>query len=387
VRAAGRTASEAVPVHVDLGPRSYDILVGEGLLATAADRLRPWLAHRRVIVVTDERVAGLHLDPFLVSLAASGVSHHVVVLPPGEQTKSFLHLQQLCERILALRIERSTLLVALGGGVIGDIVGFAAGILLRGLDFVQVPTTLLAQVDSSIGGKTGINTEQGKNLVGLFYQPRLVLADVGALGTLDARQKRAGYAEVVKYGLLGDVAFFEWLETNGEGVLAGDAGALRYAVATSCRAKAAIVAEDEREGGRRALLNLGHTFGHALEAETGFGDELMHGEAVAIGMVLAFELSARLGLAPAGDVQKVRRHLARAGLPIDLTVLAGQGARASRLLEHMRTDKKVRDGRLSFILARCIGQAFVCRDVEEDDVHAVLEASMARSRAGSTQHS
>ena len=376
-----------MPVHVDLGLRSYDILVGEGLLATAADRLRPWLAHRQVIVVTDERVAGLHLKVFLASLAASGVAHHIVVLPAGEQTKSFLHLQELCERILALRIERGTLLVALGGGVIGDIVGFAAGILLRGLDFVQVPTTLLAQVDSSIGGKTGINTEQGKNLVGLFHQPRLVLADVGALRTLDARQKRAGYAEVVKYGLLGDVAFFEWLETNGERVLAGDAGALRYAVATSCRAKAAIVAEDEREAGRRALLNLGHTFGHALEAETGFGDELMHGEAVAIGMVLAFELSARLGLAPAGDVQKVRRHLARAGLPIDLSVLAGHGALASRLLEHMRTDKKVREGRLSFILARGIGRAFACRDVEEDDVRAVLEASMARSRDGSPQHS
>ena len=387
MRVRAHTASaDATPVHVDLGPRSYDIFVGEGLLARAADLLRPLSPQRRVIVVTDERVAGLHLDGFLAPLAASGVIHHIVVLPPGEQTKTFAHLEELCERILDLRIERGTLLVALGGGVIGDIVGFAAGILLRGLDFVQVPTTLLAQVDSSVGGKTGINTKQGKNLVGLFHQPRLVLADVGTLWTLDARQMRAGYAEVVKYGVLGDAAFFDWLATNGERVLAGDAEALRYAVATACRAKAAIVVEDEREAGRRALLNLGHTFGHALEAETGFGSALMHGEAVAIGMVLAFELSARLALAPAGDVQKLRRHLARVGLPIDLTFLAGRGVSANRLLEHMRTDKKVRDGRLSFILARGIGRAFMCRNVEDDDVRAVLDASMARSRDGAPQH-
>jgi 3-dehydroquinate synthase len=376
-----------MPVHVDLGARSYDIFVGEGLLATAADFLRPLLAQQRVIVVTDERVAGLHLDPFATSLAASGIACHVVVLPPGEQTKDFAHLQKLCERILDLQVERNTLLLALGGGVIGDIVGFAAGILLRGLDFVQVPTSLLAQVDSSVGGKTGINTRQGKNLVGLFHQPRLVLADVGTLATLDVRQMRAGYAEVVKYGLLGDTSFFEWLEANGERVLAGDADALRYAVATSCRAKAAIVAEDEREAGRRASLNLGHTFGHALEAETGFGDTLLHGEAVAIGMVLAFELSARLGLAPAGDVQRVRRHLARVGLPIDLTCLAGLGASADGLLEHMRTDKKVRDGRLTFILARGIGRAFVCRDVKDDRVRALLDASLKQSRDSLPQHS
>jgi 3-dehydroquinate synthase len=388
VRARAQTASaDVMPVHVDLGPRSYDIFVGEGLLATAADFLRPLLAQQRVIVVTDERVAGLHLDPFATSLAASGIAYHVVVLPPGEQTKDFAHLQNLCERILDLQVERNTLLLALGGGVIGDIVGFAAGILLRGLDFVQVPTSLLAQVDSSVGGKTGINTRQGKNLVGLFHQPRLVLADVGTLATLDARQMRAGYAEVVKYGLLGDTSFFEWLEANGERVLAGDAEALRYAVATSCRAKAAIVAEDEREAGRRASLNLGHTFGHALEAETGFGDTLLHGEAVAIGMVLAFELSARLGLAPAGDVQRVRRHLARVGLPIDLTCLAGLDASADGLLEHMRTDKKVRDGRLTFILARGIGRAFVCRDVKDERVRALLNTSLKQSRDSLPQHS
>jgi 3-dehydroquinate synthase len=300
-------------------------------------------------------------------------------LPPGEPTKDFGHLRELCERTLSLGIERGTLLIALGGGVIGDLVGFAAGILLRGLDFVQVPTTLLAQVDSSVGGKTGINTPQGKNLVGLFHQPRLVLADVGVLKTLDARQTRAGYAEIVKYGLLGDHSFFAWLEANGERVLAGDPAALRHAVAASCRAKAAIVAEDEREGGSRALLNLGHTFGHALEAETGFGDALLHGEAVAIGTVLAFDLSACLGLAAATDARRIRQHFAIAGLPIDSRFLVGRGTSADRLLAHMRVDKKVRDGRLTFILARGIGQAFICRDVKDDDVRAVLEAWMAES--------
>jgi 3-dehydroquinate synthase len=367
-------------VRVHLGPRSYDIVIGEALLARAGGLILPLCAQRRVIVVSDEQVATLRLDSLAASLAAAGIAHHAVILPPGEQTKDFAHLSELCERILSLGIERGTLLVALGGGVIGDLVGFAAGILLRGPDFVQVPTTLLAQVDSSVGGKTGINTPQGKNLVGLFHQPRLVLADIGALKTLDARQMRAGYAEIVKYGLLGDHAFFEWLEANGERILAGDPVALRYAVAVSCRAKAAIVAEDEREAGRRALLNLGHTFGHALEAETGFGDTLLHGEAVAIGMVLAFDLSARLGLASADDVHRVRRHLACVGLPIDLRCLDGHDTSADRLLEHMRTDKKVRDGRLTFILARGIGRASVCRDVRDDDVRALLEARMAQSR-------
>jgi 3-dehydroquinate synthase len=373
---------DVMSVHVDLGPRSYDVFVGEGLLAKAADFLRPLLAQPRVIVVTDAQVAGLHLDALVASLAGSGIAHHVVVLPPGEQTKDFTHLQELCERILDLRVERGTLLVALGGGVIGDIVGLAAGILLRGLDFVQAPTTLLAQVDSSVGGKTGINTRQGKNLVGLFHQPRLVLADVGTLTTLDARQMRAGYAEVVKYGVLGDAEFFGWLEANGDRVLAGDAAALRYAVATSCRAKAAIVAEDEREAGRRALLNLGHTFGHALEAETGFGDRLLHGEAVAIGMVLAMQLSARLGLAPFGDALRLRRHLTDVGLPTDLAAVV-DGITTAELIEHMHSDKKVRDGRSRFILAHGIGRAFVACDVELADVRAILDDAIAQSRGTS----
>ncbi|MGZ9112954.1 MAG: 3-dehydroquinate synthase [Rhodoplanes sp.] len=367
-------------VRVDLGRRSYDIVIGGRLLARAGDLVLPLLAQRRVIVVSDERVANLHLGPLAASLRASGIAHHSIVLPAGEQTKDFAHLRGLCERILSLGIERGTLLIALGGGVIGDLVGFAAGILLRGIDFVQAPTTLLAQVDSSVGGKTGINTPQGKNLVGLFHQPRLVLADVDTLKTLDERQMRAGYAEIVKYGLLGDRSFFEWLEANGGRVLAHDPAALRHAIAVSCRAKAAIVAEDEREAGQRALLNLGHTFGHALEAETGFGDALLHGEAVAIGAVLAFELSARLGFATADDIPRVRRHFASVGLPIDSRCLAGRDTSADRLLKHMRADKKVREGRLTFILARGIGQAFICRDVKDDDVRAVLEAWMAESR-------
>jgi 3-dehydroquinate synthase len=388
MRSRPQTLSLDAPVCVGLGPRSYDIFVGEGLLATAADFLRPLLAQPRVIIVTDERVAGLHLDALVASLAASGISHHVVVLPPGEQTKDFTHLKDLCERILDLRVERGILLMALGGGVIGDIVGLAAGILLRGLDFVQLPTTLLAQVDSSVGGKTGINTRHGKNLVGLFHQPRLVLADVGTLATLDARQMRAGYAEVVKYGVLGDAEFFDWLEANGARVLAGDSAALRYAVATCCRAKAAVVAEDEREAGRRALLNLGHTFGHALEAETGFGDGLLHGEAVAIGMVLALQLSARLGLAPAGDALRLSRHLAAVGLPTDLTALAGGGAAtADRLIEHMHSDKKMHHGRARFILARGIGRAFVAGDVELADVRAILDDAIAQSRGTSSRPS
>ena len=372
-------------VRVDLGRRSYDIVVGEGLLARAGALILPLVAQSRVIVASDERVASLHLGAFAASLGAAGIAHHAVILPAGEQTKDFGHLSGLCERILSLGIERGTLLIALGGGVIGDLVGFAAGILLRGVDFVQVPTTLLAQVDSSVGGKTGINTPQGKNLVGLFHQPRLVLADVDTLTTLDQRQMRAGYAEIVKYGLLGDRSFFEWLEANGRRLLAGNPVALRHAIAVSCRAKAAIVAEDERESGSRALLNLGHTFGHALEAETGFGDALLHGEAVAIGAVLAFELSARIGFAAAGDVLRVRRHFASVGMPVNSRCLAGRGVSADRLLEHMRTDKKVRGGRLTFILARGIGQAFVCRDVEDDDVRAVLDAWLAQLR-GLEQH-
>ncbi|MBK8174606.1 MAG: 3-dehydroquinate synthase [Rhodospirillales bacterium] len=367
-------------IRVALGARSYDILVGDGLLTRAGDLIRPLLNQPRLIVVTDETVAALHLPALTRTLTGVGIEQATIVLPPGESTKDFAHLSLLCERVLDLRIERGSILLALGGGVIGDIVGFAAGILLRGLDFIQVPTTLLAQVDSSVGGKTGINARHGKNLVGLFHQPRLVLADIGTLATLDARQLRAGYAEVAKYGLIDDPAFFSWLEAHGARVLAGDIAAQRHCVAVSCRAKAAIVAEDEREAGRRALLNLGHTFGHALEAETGFGDALLHGEAVAIGMALAFDLSVRLGLAPKEDADRVRRHLTAMGLQGDLAVLTGRPTTADDLMHHMYGDKKVHGGRLTFILAQGIGRAFVRKGVDDGAVRALLEDALAEAR-------
>jgi 3-dehydroquinate synthase len=306
------------------------------------------------------------------SLQRAGIDHISVVLPAGEQTKDFAHLQTLTDRLLEARVERGTTLVALGGGVVGDITGFAAGIVLRGLDYVQVPTTLLAQVDSSVGGKTGINTRRGKNLVGLFHQPRLVLADVETLDTLAPRQLLAGYAEVVKYGLIADADFFAWLEGRGAAVCAGDRAAQVRAVCASCAAKAAIVAADEREAGRRALLNLGHTFGHALEAETGYDGTLLHGEAVAAGMVLAFDLSVRLGLCPTEDAARVRRHLETAGLPCGFAALPAIRWSADALIAHMTRDKKVRDGRTTFVLARGIGEAFVSREVDIDDVHQLL---------------
>jgi len=367
-----RTVIERVPVA--LGARTYDILIGEGVLADAGRYIRPLLRHPRVIVVTDEQVAPLHLAPLQQSLEESGIDHRVIVLPAGEQTKDFAHVETLTTRILDAGVERATPLIALGGGVIGDIAGFAAAITLRGLPFVQIPTTLLAQVDSSVGGKTGINTRHGKNLVGAFHQPSLVLADIGVLDTLPRRELLAGYAEVVKYGLIGDAAFFAWLETNGAAVLAGDRTARRHAIKTSCQAKAAIVAEDETEKGVRALLNLGHTFGHALEAETGYGDALLHGEAVAIGMVLAFALSARLRLCPADDAARIKRHFADVGLPTGLgrnIKTASWGV--ARLLAHMSKDKKVQSGKMTFILARGIGKAFIAHDVPESDVRAVLE--------------
>lgn len=380
-RAEQEAASAVERIRVELGTRAYDIQVGSGLLADAGVHIRPLLAQPRLVIITDDNVARWHLETVTASLERVGIAHAQIVLPAGEATKDFHHLALLCDQVLALGIERRTTLLALGGGVIGDIAGFAASILLRGLDFVQVPTTLLAQVDSSVGGKTGINTAAGKNLVGAFHQPRLVLADTSVLGTLDDRELRAGYAEVVKYGLLGDRAFFQWLEENGQAVLAREPGAVRHAVATSCRSKAAVVAADEREGGVRALLNLGHTFGHALEAQTGFGPSLLHGEAVSIGMVLAFELSARLGLAPREDVMRLRRHLQRLGLPADLSVLAGHNASAESLIAHMQTDKKIRDGRLTFVLAHGIGRAFVSRDVAEADLRVLLDDALIAAAA------
>jgi 3-dehydroquinate synthase len=364
-------------LRVELGARSYDILIGRGLIAEAGRHIAPLLKRKRVITVTDENVARHHLEGLERALADAGIANDSIVLEPGEQTKSFAGLEALLNQILDRNIERSTTLVALGGGVIGDITGFAAAVALRGIDFVQIPTTLLAQVDSSVGGKTGIDTPQGKNLVGAFHQPRLVLADTATLDTLPRREMLAGYAEVAKYGLINDPAFFHWLEGNGADVIERMDAPLRHAVLTSCRAKATIVAADEREQDARALLNLGHTFGHALESECGYSDELLHGEAVAIGMVLAFELSAQLGLCSLEEAARVQRHLASVGLPTSPTGIQGRDWSAERLIHHMGRDKKVKDGRIAFVLARGIGQAFFPAFAETDAISALLETAIA----------
>ena len=378
-----RSSAEESPastarVGVELGSRRYDILVAPGLLERAGTELLPLLSRKRVLVVSDETVAALHLPRLAEGLATAGIEYKAVVLPPGEATKDFGHLEQLTRAIVGHGVERRDLILALGGGVIGDLTGFAAAVTLRGIGFVQLPTTLLAQVDSSVGGKTAIDLPEGKNLVGAFHQPRLVLADLDALATLPRRELLAGYAEVVKYGLIDDPAFFAWLERNGSALIDGDAELRRHAVMTSCRAKAAIVARDETETGDRALLNLGHTFAHALEAEVGYDGALLHGEAVAIGMVLAFELSERLGLAPAGEADRIRRHFDAVGLPTDIHRAAGQRRfDAARLIQHMRKDKKVSGGRITFILARGIGRAFVARDVDPAEAERLLAEQLA----------
>ncbi|MGA7675612.1 MAG: 3-dehydroquinate synthase [Rhizomicrobium sp.] len=358
-------------ITVNLGERSYDILVGAGLMAQAGKLLAP-LARGPLPVVTDANVAKLHLPALLEALKQAGLDARPIVMEPGEGTKSFRSLEKLCSELLATGVDRGGLVVAFGGGVIGDLTGFAAGVLKRGIDFAQIPTTLLAQVDSSVGGKTGINTAEGKNLVGVFHQPRIVLADTGVLSTLPRRELLAGYAEVVKYGALGDAAFFEWLEANGTKALAGDAAAIAYAVAHSCRMKADIVARDEREAGERALLNLGHTFGHALEAATGYSDRLLHGEGVALGMALAFRLSLKLGLCSGQDAERFRRHLKAVGLPAEIADVPGPRPSVDVLLDHMAHDKKAKDGRPTFVLLRGIGQAFVTSDVPREAVREVL---------------
>ena len=359
-------------VEVALGARGYPIHIGPGLLGAAAPLLAPFAPRGRLAVVTDANVAALWLPALVESLAAASIAIDEIVLPPGEATKDWAHLELLVERLLALGVERGDAVVALGGGVIGDLTGFAASILRRGCRFVQVPTTLLAQVDSSVGGKTAINAAAGKNLVGAFHQPELVLIDPQVLATLPPRQLRAGYAEVVKYGLIGDAGFFAWCETNAAALLDGDGDALAHAIAMSCRAKAAVVAADEREErDLRALLNLGHTFGHAWEAEAGFSNRLLHGEAVAMGMAQAFAFSAARGLCPAGDAARVRAHLLAAGFILDPAGF-GLAVDPPRLIDHMRQDKKMRAGTLPFILARGIGQAFVAKDVPLAEVAGFL---------------
>ncbi len=360
-------------IPVSLGARSYDVAIEAGSLARAGERLAGYARGKRFVVVTDANVADAHLGTLTASLAAAGIAAEPIVLPAGEATKSWAQLEALTDWLIEHGIERSNNVVALGGGVIGDLVGFACAILKRGCGFVQVPTTLLAQVDSSVGGKTAINSRSGKNLVGAFHQPAHVLIDPDTLSTLPPRQLAAGYAEVAKYGLIDDPAFFAWCEANGEALIAGDPDARTHAIATSVAAKARIVAEDERETtGRRALLNLGHTFGHALEAETGFSDRLLHGEGVACGMALAFRFSAAQGLCPAADADRVTRHLASVGLPTTLAA-AGVAAGGATLVAHMLHDKKMAGGRLPFLLAHGIGETFVAKDVDLGDVAAFLD--------------
>ncbi len=363
-------------LSVALGERSYDILIGTTVLAEAGRLMRPLLKSDRVIVVTDSNVAERHLARLQRALDDAGLRHESLVVPPGDASKSLDQLGRLIGDLLDRKIERSTTLVALGGGVIGDLAGFAAAITLRGLDFVQIPTSLLAQVDSSVGGKTGINAPQGKNLIGAFHQPRLVLADISILTTLPRREMLAGYAEVVKYGLIRDRGFFHWLEAHGADLIEGQRAELEHAVFESCRAKAAVVAADERESGLRGLLNLGHTFGHALEAETGYGDELLHGEAVAVGMVMAFDISVQRGHCPPEDADRVRRHLAAVGLPTGFADLTQRHWDVERLIEHMSRDKKVSAGRITFVLVRGIGEAYLDSTVELDEVRALLTSAL-----------
>lgn len=359
---------------VDLGARSYDIAIGPDLLDRAGALITERLGERQTVIITDSNVGPLYAERLEASLAAAGHRGRTIQIEAGEQSKSFIYLETLLNDLLSDGLERGTVLIALGGGVIGDLTGFTASIALRGVEYVQIPTTLLAQVDSSVGGKTAINSPHGKNLIGSFYQPRLVVADTSTLTTLPPRELGAGYAETVKYGLLGDPDFFDWLEQGGGAqVLAGDAEAQTRAIVRACEMKAEIVNQDERETGRRALLNLGHTFAHALEAETGMGDTLLHGEAVSVGMVLAFDLSVALGLCPPADAARVRAHFQAVGLPTTLPTHPTGSWDAATLITHMGRDKKVQEGRTTFVLVRAIGDAFLTNEVARADLLQLLD--------------
>ncbi|OKO86551.1 3-dehydroquinate synthase [Bradyrhizobium sp. AS23.2] len=373
--------SDPVNVDVALGDRAYDIVIGRGVLASLGERVAALRPGVRTAIVTDRTVANYWLEPTEASLAASGIPTSRIVVEEGEISKTYAGLEKVSEALIGAKIERNDLVIALGGGVVGDLAGFAAAILRRGVDFVQVPTSLLAQVDSSVGGKTGINSPQGKNLLGAFHQPVLVIADTAVLDTLSPRQFRAGYAEVAKYGVLGDEAFFTWLEKNHADIFKGGS-AREHAIATSCRAKAGVVSRDEREAGERALLNLGHTFGHALEAATGFSDRLFHGEGVAIGMTLAAQFSARFGMLGEADAARVERHLIEAGLPTRLQDIAGFAQEglgdADALMALMAQDKKVKRGKLTFILLEAVGRAVIAKDVEPALVCDFLKEKLAQ---------
>ncbi|HBK06627.1 MAG TPA: 3-dehydroquinate synthase [Acetobacteraceae bacterium] len=361
-------------LHVVLPSTSYDVVIGDNLLARAGALLAPRLQQKRAVVVTDQTVAGLHLQTLMDGLAETAIQASSIVVKGGEGCKTMETYLDVVDQLLEARVERRTAVIALGGGVVGDLAGFAAATTLRGLPFVQIPTTLLSQVDSSVGGKTGVNTRRGKNLVGAFYQPKMVLADTGTLGTLPPRELMAGYAEIAKAGMIGDAAFFSWCERHGRGVVSGDRDAQAEAIKRACAFKAAVVGDDEREekpNDGRALLNLGHTFGHALEAEYGYDGGLLHGEGVAVGLGLAFKLSVRLGLCPPADAERVIAHVSAVGLPADLSMLNRRFS-AATLIGHMRRDKKMRDGALHFVLARGIGQAFTSSDVPPDAVMELL---------------
>jgi 3-dehydroquinate synthase len=372
-------------VRVGLGERAYDIVVGKDVLASAGREIAALTKSRRAFIVTDENVARRHLDALRRSLRDAEIEAAVAILPPGEATKSFAMLEHLTSLMLDAGIERGDMVIAMGGGVMGDLAGFAAGILKRGVDYVQVPTTLLAQVDSSVGGKTAIDTPQGKNLIGLFHQPRLVLADTGVLDSLPSREMRAGFAEVLKYGLIEDAAFAEWVAANTQAILTKPGAERRQAIVTSCRMKARVVEADEREAGRRALLNLGHTFAHGIEAAAGYSGRVLHGEAVAIGCGLAFELSERLGVCQAGTANQVRDWFAAAGLAARIRDLPDLGATTEEFMAHMAQDKKARGGRIVFVLARGIGQAFVANDVEPQIVEGMLSDALAEAQSHRTK--
>ena len=367
-------------VRVDLAGRSYEIKIGQGLLQDAACHIAPFLKRNFVAIVTDENVAATHLITLQNALTAAGIDSQPIVMPAGETTKSYKHFAEVCDGLLGAGVERKDVVIALGGGVIGDLTGFAAATLRRGVNFIQIPTTLLAQVDSSVGGKTGINSKHGKNLIGAFHQPLQVLADLEILNTLPLRQRASGYAEIVKYGLLGDRDFYDWLDVNVEAIIAGDVAKTQHAVKISCQMKARIVAQDETETGLRALLNLGHTFGHALEAATGYSDKLLHGEAVAIGMVQAFGFSEMVGHCEQGLDRKVAAHLRRAGLPTHVSDIAANLPPPEVLLKLMYKDKKTEGGRLTFILANAMGDTFIQKGVEEAKVLTFLKQDIAKNR-------
>jgi len=367
-------------ITVTVKDHHYDIHVGDGLLDHAGQLIAPLLARPRTVIITDENVAKYHLSRLEKSLHHAAITFDTIILPAGEKSKSFAQLEKLLDRLLTLRIERQDVIIAFGGGVIGDLVGFAASIYQRGINFIQIPTTILSQVDSAVGGKTGINSPHGKNLIGSFHQPCLVITDVRTLDSLPKRQRLSGYAEIVKYGLIGDRKFFEWLEENGQKIIDGDPAAQSEAIRVSCRAKAAVVAEDEKEKGRRALLNLGHTFGHALEAEAGYTDRLFHGEAVSIGMVMAFDLSVKLGVCPAGDALRLRQHLDQMSLPIRVSKTSHPVSQitmtADKLYDHTLHDKKISGGKVTFVIASAIGKAYLSNDINPQDIKDIFQAAL-----------